>query len=101
MSRQNLLGDDPRHIGQTEVATAVAVGQALVIEAQQAQYRGVEIVYVEAVFDGVIADVVGGAVDEARLGAAARHPDRITIRVVVAPVAALADRRARSEERRV
>ena len=58
------------------------------------QHGRVEIVDVHAVFDGVVADVVRGAVDESGLDAAAGYPDRIAVRIVVASVAALADRRA-------
>ena len=37
------------HIRQAVVATAVAVGEFLVIDAEQVQDRGVGIVYVDAV----------------------------------------------------
>jgi hypothetical protein len=36
------------HIGQAEAAGLVEVGQAFVINAQQAQHRSVEIVHVDA-----------------------------------------------------
>ena len=53
-------------IGQPEVAAAVAVGQPLVVDAQQVQDRGVQVVDVDAVLDGVHAELVGGAVGRSR-----------------------------------
>ena len=64
------------------------------IQPKQMQHGRVEIVDVHAVFDGVVGDVVRGSVYESGLDAAAGHPDRIAVGVVVAPVAAFADRRA-------
>ena len=55
------------HIGQAEIAAGVAVGELLVIEAQQVQDRGVQVVDVDRVFDGLEAEFVGRAVDVARL----------------------------------
>src|SRR2546427_406280 len=79
----------PRHIRQPEIPPTELVRQPLVVETQQVQRRGVEIVDMHAVLDRVIADVVGGPVDEASLHAAARHPDRIAVGVVIAAVIAL------------
>jgi hypothetical protein len=38
------LGDHPPDVGQAEVAAGVAVGEALVVEAEQVQDRGLEVV---------------------------------------------------------
>ena len=46
-------------VGQAEVAAGVAVGQPLVVEAEQVQDRGVQVVDVDLVLDGVVAVVVG------------------------------------------
>ena len=72
------------HVGQAEVAAAVAVGQPLVIQAHQVQDRGVQVVDVHAVLDGLHAELVGGAVDDAALDAAAGQPHREAQAVVVA-----------------
>jgi hypothetical protein len=45
-----------------------------VIEAEQVQDRGVEVVDVDRVFDDVVAEIVGLAVDRASLGSASGHP---------------------------
>ena len=64
--RQHLLHHPPVHVGQAEVAAGVAVGQLLVVEAEQVQDRGVQVVDVDLVLDRVVAVVVGGAVDDRR-----------------------------------
>mgnify|MGYP003469824993 CR=1 FL=1 len=45
-----------RHIGQTEIPARVAVGELDVIEAQQMQNSGVQIVRGHRVLDGVAAE---------------------------------------------
>ena len=39
-------------VGEAEVAAAVAVGEALVIEAEEVEHGGLQIVDVDAVLDG-------------------------------------------------
>ena len=75
MSGQDPGDDLAVHVGQPHVAAAEAVGQPLVVDAQQMQHRGVQVVDLDLVFDGVVAVVVGGAVDGAALDAAAGQPD--------------------------
>ena len=60
--RNDIRHDISVHIGQTEVAAGVAVGQLLVIQPQQVQDGGVEVVEVDLVFHRVVAVVVGGPV---------------------------------------
>ena len=64
------------------------------VEAELVQDRGVDVGDVVAVLDGVEADLVGRAVDDAALDAAAGHPDREAVDVMVAAVAALRAGRA-------
>ena len=54
-------------VGEAEVAALEAEGQLLVVEAEQVQDRGVEVVDVDAVFDGAEAEFVGLAEDGAGL----------------------------------
>ena len=99
--RQQLLHDVPVHVGEAEVAALVLVGELRVVDAQQVQDRGLQVVDVdgaggELVFGGldrvavvvgdVVAVVVGAAVGEAGLDAAAGQPDGEAARVVVAAV---------------
>ena len=53
-----------------------------------------EIVDVHAVFGGMIAEVIGGAVGKAGLHASACHKQRVAVGVMVAAVPAFGDRRA-------
>ena len=64
---QQVVDDLPVHIGQPEIAAGVAVGQLLVIDAQDVQQRGVQVVDGDAVFDGAEAEFVGCAVGRCRL----------------------------------
>src|SRR5262245_48152898 len=87
--RHDLPHDLPMHIGQPEVAAAVAEGELLVVEADEVEDGGVEVVDVDAVFDGLVAEFVGGAVDVAALDAAAGEPHGEAEAVVVATLVAL------------
>ena len=90
------------YVRQTEVAAGVAVGQPLVVEAQQVQNRRVQVVDAGRLVDGLEAEVIGGAVNRAAAHAAAGHPHAEAVRVVVAAelrfaVAAEFDRRRATE----
>lgn len=74
------------HIRQPEAAALVEVGQAFVVNAQQAQQRGVEIVNVDAALRDVVAKIVRLAIDQTRLHATTSHPCRETARMMIAPV---------------
>ncbi len=61
-------------VGEAEVAALEAEGEAGVVETEEVQERGVQVVDVHAVFDRVEAEVVGGAERQARLDPVAGHP---------------------------
>ena len=63
------------------------------VEAQQVQDGGVQVVDVDLVLDGVPAEVVGGSESHAALDAAAGQPHRKPERVMFPAVVALARRR--------
>ena len=54
------------HVGQAEVAAGVAVGERFVVEAQQVEDGGVQVVDVDRLLDGFEAEFVGGAVGRGR-----------------------------------
>ena len=58
-SGQDFADDVAVDVGQAEVAALEAVGQLGVVEAQQVQDRGLQVVDVDAVLDGVEAELVG------------------------------------------
>ncbi len=84
--RQNLLHDIAVHVGQPVVAAGVAVGEPLVVEAQQVQHRGVQVVDVDAAADHLVAEFVGLAVTEAAFHAAAGQKRRKAFGLVFAAV---------------
>ena len=61
-------------VGEAVVAAAVAIDEALVVETEQVENDSVEVVVVDGVFDDADAVLVGGAVADAALDAAAGHP---------------------------
>ena len=52
-SRDELVHDLPRHVGQPEIAPLEAVGQASMVEAEQLQDRRVEIIRVDRLVDDI------------------------------------------------
>src|SRR5262245_26377185 len=79
------------HVGQPEVSPLEAVRQPGVIDSQAVQDGGLEVVDVDGVFHDVVAELVGLAVGDPSLDAAAGHPDGETTRVVVAAETLLGD----------
>ena len=59
---QNLVDNFAVNVGQPAVDAVVAKGQPLMVDAQQVQNRGVQIVAVGAAFGGLIAKLVALAV---------------------------------------
>src|SRR5438132_496005 len=72
--------------GEALVEALVTEGKALVVKAQQAQDGGVEIMDVNGVFDDVVREIIGLAINGARARAAASHPHGEATRVMIAPV---------------
>ena len=64
----------------------VLEGQPLVVDAEQVEQRGLEVVDVHRVAHDVVPELVGLAVRDAALHAAAGHPDRERSRMVIPPV---------------
>jgi len=61
-------------------------GEPLIVDAQAVHDGGVEFVDVDRILDNVVAEVIGFAVDDAALDAAAGHPHTEVSRVVIAAV---------------
>src|SRR3954452_8020312 len=80
---QHLLNHVPMHVGQPEVAALEAVGELLVIEAEEVEDRGLEVVDVVFVLDGGEAELVGLAEDQAGVHAAAGDPHGEGVDVMV------------------
>lgn len=91
--RQNLLHDAPLRVGQPELATAVAIGELLVVETEQVQDRGVEIVDRHLARYRFGADLIGRTVTIAGLHAAAGEPHGEAADIVIATAGKLRVRR--------
>src|SRR6516165_4481629 len=86
-------------VGQAEVAPLESVREPLVVDAEEVEQRGLEVMHVDRVGRDADREVVGGAVGDPGADAAAGEPDGEGIRVVVAPpLPAVLDRAL--EERR-
>ena len=62
------------YIGQAEVSASVAVGEAFVVDTEEMEDGGVEIVDGDSVFDGPESEVIGGSVNGAAFDTATGHP---------------------------
>ena len=81
-------------VGQAEVAAGVAVGELLVVEAEQVQDRRVQVVDVDLVLDRLEAELVGRAVRRGRPSRRRRPATRVKPVVVVVAAVDLAGVRA-------
>ncbi len=73
-------------IGEAEVTSGVAEGEAFVVEAEEVEDGGVEVMDVDGVNGGLEAEVIGGAVDGAAFDAATGEPHGKAVVIVVAAV---------------
>ena len=83
-SCKDVVHDASVHVSQAEVATTVAVGEPLVVEAHEVHDCGVQVVDVNFVFDCEETEVVCGTVGQSSLDAAASQPHREPVGMVVA-----------------
>src|ERR1051325_782652 len=74
-------------VGEAEVAALETVGELLVIDAEKMEQRGVKVMDVHDVLDGVVAEFVGLAVGNASADAGASHPDGEAFDVMIAAIA--------------
>jgi|GEM_PF-6739339 hypothetical protein len=56
LSREDRLLEQTLDVGQTHISSGISIGQPLVIEPEQVQDRGVQVVDVHGVFDGPVAE---------------------------------------------
>ena len=65
------VGDDGAvDVGEAAVDAVVAVGEALVIDAEKVEHRRMDVVAVDGFFDGFVGPFVGGSVADAAFAAA-------------------------------
>ncbi len=85
--REDLINDMPMHIGEAAVDAVVVGAEFFVIEAEQVQGGGVQIVAVGGILGGFEAEVVGAAVGGAALNPATGHPGGEGTGIVIAAFA--------------
>lgn len=85
------MGDFAVDVGKAKIAAGMAEGEFFVVQAEQVENGGVEIVHVEFVFDGFISPFISGAVGIAGTNAAAGQPNGESLRVVVASIVVLGE----------
>jgi hypothetical protein len=73
--RQNLLHDAAMHIRQAELAALEAIGEAFVIDAEAMENRGLEVVDVHGILQGIETEIIGATESHTGLDAASGHPD--------------------------
>ena len=73
-SRENFFDNYSMHIGQAHLATAEREGEPGVVETQQVQRRGVQVMHGYFVLDRVVALLIGRAVDRTAFDTAPGKP---------------------------
>ena len=70
----NVLQDTAMHVREPEVTTGVSVGKTFVVNAQQVQHGGMQVMGVSSVFHSQDSMRVGLSVDDSTLHATPCHP---------------------------
>ena len=83
-SGDDIPNDFTMDVGQTEIATGVAVGERLMVQAKQVQHGGVQVVRTGWILLRGEPELVGCAVDCASADAPAGQPYRKAVVIVVA-----------------
>ena len=74
------------HIGKTEVSPLIAVCQAGVVDTQEMQGGGVEVVNMHGILDDIVTEVVGFTEHVTAFDAGTGHPDTKATRMMVPTV---------------
>ncbi len=73
------------NVGEPEIAAGIIERQLRVVESEQVQQRGMPVVDMDRLVDGLVTDLVRGAVGQSAFCAPPGHPDRVALVVMVAP----------------
>ena len=99
-SGQQLVNHFARDIGEAEVTALMPIGELFVIESEAVEEGGMQVVYVNLIFNDVHAQIVRSACGRAWLDASSREPHRECIGVMVTSEGALFSRHEGLSERR-
>ena len=72
------------HIGKPEIASRVTISQLRMIQAQQVQHRGLQIMDVHRILDRLISELIACTIDDPRSDAAACKNNIESVRIVIA-----------------
>ena len=72
--RQQFFHDASGHIRQPEIAALEAIGEFGMVDAHKVKNRGVQVVDLNGIFDGIIAEFIGLADRDSGLQAASCNP---------------------------
>jgi hypothetical protein len=79
------VGDVSVHVREAEVTAGPAVGQSFVIQAQQVENRGVEVMHMHPIFGRLHSQFIGGSVDHPAFDPATGEEHRKAGRMMIAP----------------
>src|SRR5262245_46966414 len=80
----DILHDIARDVGEPEISSVESVRQLRVLDSEQMQDRGVEVIHADAIYGRLVPDLIRLAVVESTLDPASRHPGGEGVGVVIA-----------------
>jgi hypothetical protein len=81
---KNIFDDFSVYVGQAITPSLVFKGKLFVVNSQEVQHGGLEIVNMYRVFGDVVAEIIGGSVNHTFLHACSGHPDGETTGMMIA-----------------
>ena len=88
-SGQNLVDHLPSYVSETEVAPIEEIGEAFVVDTEEVQDGGMEVVDVDSVFHSFVAEFVTCSVVGTSLDASSGHPHGEGVGIMVSTLTAL------------
>ena len=83
MSSDDVIHNVTVDVGQTEVTAAIAVDEPHVVQAEQVEHRGMEVVQVDRSFDRLVTQFVGRTISQSGAYSPTCQPGGVTFGVVV------------------
>jgi|SRR6188768_557187 len=84
LSNDELFDNFSMHVSEPEVTACIPESKVLVVKAEKVKHRCVQVVNMHGLFDGLVAKLVGGAVNVASLHASSGQPHGEAVGIVVA-----------------
>ena len=87
-SRQKFTDDASIDVGDAIVTPLMTISEVFVVETEEVEDGGMEVVHVHLVFDRPVTEFIGGSVGESAFGSAASQPHCETIGIMVTSITA-------------